>query len=135
MASSTRFICRSLVGHRSAISALSSDGAGRWEENGGASPFTFAVEVAALVGVADFCTCEEERSYCLSIADYWNERIEDWTYSEKGPLAREHWSLRNKQCNAADAGWIHFLWRLRQYTAILDKSGNWQVCCDFGAVV
>ena len=58
----------------------------RWEENSGISPFTLAVEIAALVAAADYLPAEEA-DYALSLADYWNERIEDWTYVEKGPLA------------------------------------------------
>ena len=29
----------------------------------------------------------DEGKYLRSLADYWNERIEDWTYSDHGPLA------------------------------------------------
>src|SRR5712672_2361965 len=60
----------------------------RWEENAGVSPFTLAIEIAALVGAADFFDDRDERMYCLSLADYWNERIEDWTYIDQGPLAQ-----------------------------------------------
>jgi glucoamylase len=58
----------------------------RWEENAGASPFSLAVEVAALVVGAPFLP-EPERAYALSLADCWNERIEAWTYSEGGRWA------------------------------------------------
>jgi len=51
----------------------------RWEENAGFSPFTLAIEIAALIGAAEFLEGEERR-YALSLADYWNERVEDWTY-------------------------------------------------------
>lgn len=61
----------------------------RWEENPGISPFTLAVEVAALVAGADFME-EPARSYALSLADYWNERIESWTYVRDTPLAQAH---------------------------------------------
>ncbi|GLQ56191.1 glycoside hydrolase family 15 protein [Devosia nitrariae] len=57
----------------------------RWEENAGASPFTLAVTVCALVAAADFFE-EDERTYILSLADCWNERIEDWTYCPGGTL-------------------------------------------------
>lgn len=55
----------------------------RWEENAGSSPFSLAVEVAALVGGSGFLEADEE-DYALSLADYWNERIEDWTYASDG---------------------------------------------------
>jgi glucoamylase len=51
----------------------------RWEENAGISPFTIGIEIAALVAAAEHLE-EKDRSYALSLADYWNERIEDWTY-------------------------------------------------------
>ena len=55
----------------------------RWEENGGASPFTLAVTVCALVGAAEL-VAPAERDYVLSLADCWNERIESWTYTTRG---------------------------------------------------
>lgn len=61
----------------------------RWEEDPGLSPFTLAVEVAALVSAARFLD-EPARSYALELADYWNSRIEDWTYTTSGNLAKEH---------------------------------------------
>lgn len=61
----------------------------RWEENTGLSPFTLAVEIAALVAAADYLLADEA-AYACSLADYWNERIEHWTYVEDGPLAKAH---------------------------------------------
>ena len=61
----------------------------RWEENPGASPFTLAVEVAALVAAAEWLD-GDDRSYALELADCWNERIEEWTYVEDTDLAHEH---------------------------------------------
>ncbi len=58
----------------------------RWEELAGISPFTLGVMIAALVGAAGLIG-GEEAAYLLSLADYWNERIEDWTYVEKGEFA------------------------------------------------
>jgi glucoamylase len=59
----------------------------RWEENSGISPFTLGIEIVALIAAAAFLDVEE-REFVLSLADYWNERIEDWTYVVDGPLAR-----------------------------------------------
>ncbi len=59
----------------------------RWEENAGVNPFTLAVEVAALVAAVEFVDADED-AYLLSLADYWNERIEDWTFADDGPLSR-----------------------------------------------
>ena len=55
----------------------------RWEENAGISPFTLGIEIVALVAAADLLPAED-RAYALSLADYWNERIEDWTYVQSG---------------------------------------------------
>ena len=58
----------------------------RWEENAGISPFTLGVEIAALVAAADSLP-PKDRTYALSLADYWNERLEDWLYTEAGAFA------------------------------------------------
>lgn len=63
---------------------------GRWEENSGLGPFTLAVEVAALVAAAHYYLEGEDRRYALSLADCWNERIEEWTYVRDTELSRRH---------------------------------------------
>jgi glucoamylase len=60
----------------------------RWEENAGISPFTLGVQIVALIAAAEWLE-GEERTFVLSIADYWNERIEDWTYVVGGELAAQ----------------------------------------------
>ncbi|WDR06479.1 glycoside hydrolase family 15 protein [Devosia rhodophyticola] len=55
----------------------------RWEENAGASPFTLSLAICALVSSVDYFSAEEA-DYLLSLADCWNERIEDWTYTTDG---------------------------------------------------
>jgi glucoamylase len=60
----------------------------RWEENGGISPFTLAVEIAALIAGAEFLD-EESKEFALSLADYWDERVEDWTYVRQTALAKQ----------------------------------------------
>ncbi|HZR93903.1 MAG TPA: glycoside hydrolase family 15 protein [Gaiellaceae bacterium] len=61
----------------------------RWEENAGASPFTLAVEVAALVAAGDWLE-GDDREYALALADCWNERIEEWTYVAGAELAGQY---------------------------------------------
>ncbi|MGH6876173.1 MAG: glycoside hydrolase family 15 protein, partial [Rhizomicrobium sp.] len=61
----------------------------RWEENAGLSPYTLANEIAALIAAADFLD-GESANYLRSLADCWNERIEEWTYARHGPLAQSH---------------------------------------------
>src|SRR5262249_59665122 len=55
----------------------------RWEENAGISPFTLGVQIVALIAAAEWLE-GEERAFVLSLADYWSERIEDWTYVAGG---------------------------------------------------
>ncbi|HEY1709357.1 MAG TPA: glycoside hydrolase family 15 protein [Rhizomicrobium sp.] len=62
----------------------------RWEENPGASPFSLTVQIVALIAAAGFIDDADDRAYMLSLASYWNERIEDWTYIENGPLAEAY---------------------------------------------
>lgn len=62
----------------------------RWEENPGASPFTLAVTVAALVAAGSYWLDGAQRAYIHALADCWNERIEEWTYVEETDLARAH---------------------------------------------
>ena len=55
----------------------------RWEEQRGYSPFTLAVEIAALLAAAAFAEEAKEfrvASYLRDTADDWNDHIERWTY-------------------------------------------------------
>jgi glucoamylase len=66
-------------------------GQDRWEENGGFSPFTIAVQIAALVVAAAFAEREGESAVAellLGTADAWNDGIERWTYVTGTPLAQ-----------------------------------------------
>jgi glucoamylase len=63
----------------------------RWEEDGGYSPFTLAVEVAALLAAADVAEAVGNpvaAAYLRETADAWNDNIERWTYAIDGELAR-----------------------------------------------
>lgn len=63
----------------------------RWEEDGGYSPFTLAVEIAALLASADAADREGAAAaarYLRETADAWNESIERWTYVTSTELAR-----------------------------------------------
>ncbi|HUW98659.1 MAG TPA: glycoside hydrolase family 15 protein [Acidiferrobacter sp.] len=54
-------------------------GQDRWEEDGGINTFTLAIVIAALVEGAQFLT-GRERDCALLVADYWNSRLEEWTF-------------------------------------------------------
>ncbi|MHB1678071.1 MAG: glycoside hydrolase family 15 protein [Sulfuriferula sp.] len=62
-------------------------GQGRWEEDAGINTFTLSVTIAALVEGAAFLE-GNERECALMVADYWNARLEDWTWVENTDLAR-----------------------------------------------
>jgi glucoamylase len=64
----------------------------RWEEDGGYSPFTLAVEIAAILAAADFAEQNGDfglANYLRETADTWNENIERWTYVAETELAKK----------------------------------------------
>src|SRR5215470_14376591 len=64
----------------------------RWEEDGGYSPFTLAVEVAAVLTAADIAQAVGETGsakFLREIADAWNDSIERRTYATNSDLARQ----------------------------------------------
>lgn len=64
----------------------------RWEEDGGYSPFTLAVEVAGLLAAADFANRVGEGAmaeYLQQTADIWNNSIERWTYVTNTELSNQ----------------------------------------------
>lgn len=65
----------------------------RWEEDPGYSPFTVAVEVAALLAAADLADGVAETTaaeYLRETADAWNGCIERWLYVAGTELAQQH---------------------------------------------
>ena len=59
-------------------------GEDRWEEDAGYSPFTLAVEIAALLAAADFLDMEGDvpgATHLRETADCWNAQIEQWTFA------------------------------------------------------
>jgi glucoamylase len=64
----------------------------RWEEDSGYSPFTMAVEIAALLAAADAIEGVGDAAiacYLRELADGWNERVESWTYACDTELSRK----------------------------------------------
>lgn len=64
----------------------------RWEEDPGYSPFTLAVEIAALLVAADLAERNQEptvAAYLRETADIWNASIERWTYVAGTDVARQ----------------------------------------------
>jgi glucoamylase len=64
----------------------------RWEEDPGYSPFTLAVEIAALLCAADLAEARGEEGiagYLRETADTWNDGIERWTYVSGTDIAAQ----------------------------------------------
>lgn len=61
----------------------------RWEEDAGVNLFTVAVAIAALVAGAGFLP-EAERALPLTVADFWNARLEDWCVATDTSLGVAH---------------------------------------------
>jgi glucoamylase len=65
----------------------------RWEEDPGYSPFTLAVEIAALLVAADMAELHGEpavATYLRETADAWNDSVEQWVYVTGSDLARQN---------------------------------------------
>lgn len=61
----------------------------RWEEDAGYSPFTLAVEIAALLAAADLLDIAGDgaaATHLRETADCWNEQIEKWTFDGEETL-------------------------------------------------
>ena len=72
---------------RRAASYLVKNGPGteedRWEDAGGYSPYTLAIEIGALLAAAEIAEAAGEKSipeYLRAVADWWNDNVERWTY-------------------------------------------------------
>ena len=63
-------------------------GQDRWEEDAGINLFTLAVAIAALVEGSLFLE-GDARDFALKLADCWNAHLEDWTFVQDTPLARQ----------------------------------------------
>ena len=64
----------------------------RWEEDPGYSPFTLAVEIAALLAAADLADSQNDppaAKLLRETADLWNAHIEAWTYVTGTDLAKQ----------------------------------------------
>jgi glucoamylase len=61
----------------------------RWEEVGGYSPYTIAVEIAALLEGAELAPEPEIANYLRETADAWNDSVERWTYASGTELAKK----------------------------------------------
>ncbi len=64
----------------------------RWEEDPGYSPFTLAVEIAALLAAADLAELQNDSpvaKFLHEAADLWNAHVDAWTYVTGTELAKQ----------------------------------------------
>ncbi len=61
----------------------------RWEEDAGVNTFTLAVCIAALTAGAQLLQ-GPDADLALTVADFWNARLENWTVARDTALARRH---------------------------------------------
>jgi glucoamylase len=59
----------------------------RWEENAGINTFTLSVCIAALVSGSAFLP-QPAKDFALTLADFWNSRVEPWTTVQGTPFGR-----------------------------------------------
>lgn len=65
----------------------------RWEENAGYSPHTLAVVIAALHAAATIAESAGQRAQAGTywrVAQSWDQRVEDWTFTHCGNLLPDH---------------------------------------------
>lgn len=65
----------------------------RWEEVSGYTPYTLAVEIAALLAAADFVELagkKNEAEFLRDTADWWNHNIEKWLFVNNTDLCHFH---------------------------------------------
>ncbi|AUW93894.1 glucan 1,4-alpha-glucosidase [Sulfobacillus thermotolerans] len=61
----------------------------RWEEDSGYSPSTLAITISALIVGAELARRRGDNdvaAYCEMLADYWQGRIDKWTFTEHGQV-------------------------------------------------
>ncbi len=61
----------------------------RWEEDGGYSPSTLAATISALIlggNIARTQGDENIADFCEHLADYWQGRIDKWTFTDQGGI-------------------------------------------------
>jgi glucoamylase len=69
----------------------------RWEEASGYSPSTIAAEIAGLVAAAHIALDNGDTARAgayLGAADYWQQNVTRWTYTDVGQLGNGHFYVR-----------------------------------------
>lgn len=85
----------------------------RWEEDGGYSPSTLAAMIAALILGGQIAREHGDAitgEYVESLADYWTQSLDRWTFTEEGtavPGHPRHYERIHPQADIAEDGNIH----------------------------
>ncbi|MFC5474881.1 glycoside hydrolase family 15 protein [Paraherbaspirillum soli] len=69
----------------------------RWEETSGYSPSTIAAEIAGLVAAAKIAIVNRDLGSAatyMRTADYWQQNVAGWTYTNTGPLGSGKYYIR-----------------------------------------
>jgi glucoamylase len=77
----------------------------RWEENGGYSPSTIAAEIAGLVCAADIARMNGDgasQTLYDNAADYWQAMVQNWTFTNTGPLGGNYFERIDSDSNPND---------------------------------
>ena len=79
----------------------------RWEENAGYSPSTIAAQIAGLVAAAQMAAGNGDTVRAgkyLAAADYWQQNVTGWTYTNTGPYGNGHYYIRINPANMGGSG-------------------------------
>lgn len=79
----------------------------RWEENSGYSPSTIAAEVAGLVAAARIAEDNGDKARAgsyLAAADYWQQNVTRWTYTNTGFYGSGHYYIRINPASMSKSG-------------------------------
>jgi glucoamylase len=79
----------------------------RWEEDSGYSPSTIAAEIAGLVAASQIALANGDTTRAanyLAAADYWQQNIAGWTYTNTGPYGNGHYYIRMNPASMSGAG-------------------------------
>jgi glucoamylase len=79
----------------------------RWEENSGYSPSTIAAEIAGLVAAAQIAETNGDNTRAgnyLAAADYWQQNVTAWTYTNTGSYGNGHYYIRINPASMGGTG-------------------------------
>jgi glucoamylase len=79
----------------------------RWEENSGYSPSTIAAEIAGLVAASEIAKANGDTTSAgnyLAAADYWQQNVTSWTYTNTGSYGNGHYYVRINPAGMSGTG-------------------------------